>query len=65
MSVEIENYIKAKEDLERVSKDFNSSFMDVSVRMDRVDEFRIEAVKSLGEQALQKHLDEYINKVKS
>jgi len=53
MKTTVDKYLEAEEDLERVSEDINSSFMDVSVRIDRVRVAKQKAIQELGELALQ------------
>ena len=48
----VEKYIAAEEDLERVSNNGSSSFMDVSVRIDRVKVAKDKAIQHLGKQSL-------------
>ena len=49
----VDKYIEAEEELTRVSNDGSSSFMDVSIRIDRVKEARNKAIQYLGEQTLE------------
>ncbi len=54
MNKVIKNYIEGIEDLDRVSDDPCSSFMDISVRIDRVKNLKEKAIVHLGEIELKK-----------
>jgi hypothetical protein len=52
MNKKVKKYLDAKEDLKVVEKDYRSSWMDVSVRLDRVEQYKNEAIIALGTKAL-------------
>ena len=51
---EVKRYEEALKDLERVRRNGLSSFMDVSVRMERVETAKKKAIKALGTKELER-----------